>query len=174
MFYCISTGFSTSRLRQRTTPLHFATHPQDLLLAAGAGGSEELLVAALAVHLAPLLHESVLCQGWVAVSTVEFLGVPWLAHGHKEWAPGERKQGTKRNNSNIKKKKKKSTHTKVLIWKPCEASVKKYSGVWSTLFFSCVYDLRTGENKVLQGFFLHWYRNVDASSAAASIFYVSM
>ena len=76
MFYCISTAFRTSRLRQRTTPLRFATHPQDLLLAAGAGGREELLVAALAVHLAPLLHESVLCQGGVAVSTVEFLGVP--------------------------------------------------------------------------------------------------
>lgn len=96
---------------------------------------------------------------------------PDFTHEKKGFFPENK---PKKKNSNIKKKKKKSTHTKVLIWKPCEASVKKYSGVWSTLFFSCVYDLRTGENKVLQGFFLHWYRNVDASSAAASIFYVSM
>lgn len=64
------------------------------MVAAGAGGSEELLVATFTVHLAPLLHKSIFCQGGVAVSTVKFLGVPWHAHGHKEWAPGENKQGT--------------------------------------------------------------------------------
>lgn len=63
--------------------------PQNLLLAAGAGGSEELLVAMLAVHLASLLHEAVLCQRGVAVSTVEFLGVPRHAHGHEERAPDD-------------------------------------------------------------------------------------
>lgn len=63
--------------------------PQNLLLAAAAGGSEELLVATLAVHLAPLLHKPVLCQGGVAVSAVEFLGVPRHAHGHQERAPDD-------------------------------------------------------------------------------------
>lgn len=60
--------------------------PQNLLVAAGAGGGEELLVAALAVHLAPLFHKSPVCQGRVAVSAVELLGVPRHAHGHKERA----------------------------------------------------------------------------------------
>lgn len=50
--------------------------PQNLLVAAGAGGSEELLIAMFAVHLALLLHKSTVYQGGVAVSTVEFLGVP--------------------------------------------------------------------------------------------------
>lgn len=50
--------------------------PQNLMVAAGAGGSEELLVATFTVHLAPLLHKSIFCQGGVAVSTVKFLGVP--------------------------------------------------------------------------------------------------
>lgn len=50
--------------------------PQNLLVAAGAGGSEKLLVAAFAVHLVLLLHKSMVCQGGVAVSTVEFLRVP--------------------------------------------------------------------------------------------------
>lgn len=63
--------------------------PQNLLVAAATGGSKELLIAIFAVHLAPLLHKSVVCQGGVAVSTVEFLGVPRLAHGHKEWAPDD-------------------------------------------------------------------------------------
>lgn len=63
--------------------------PQNLLVAASAGGSEELLIAFLAVHLALLLHESVVCQGGVAVRTVEFLGVPRLAHGYKERAPDD-------------------------------------------------------------------------------------
>lgn len=50
--------------------------PKNLLLAAAAGGSKELLVATLAVHLALLFHKSTVCQRGVAVSTVEFLGVP--------------------------------------------------------------------------------------------------
>lgn len=75
-------------------PFSLLAHPQNLLVAAGAGGSKELLVAAFAVHLALLLHKSTVCQGGVAVSTVEFLGVPWHTHGHKEWASGESKQGT--------------------------------------------------------------------------------
>lgn len=54
----------------------FLTHPQDLLLAVATGGSEELLVATFAVHLALLLHKPSHCQRGVAVSTVEFLRVP--------------------------------------------------------------------------------------------------
>lgn len=50
--------------------------PKNLLLAAGAGGSEELLIATLTVHLVLLLHKSTFCQRGVAVSTGEFLGVP--------------------------------------------------------------------------------------------------
>lgn len=70
----------------------WATHPKNLLVAAGAGGSKVLLIATLAVHLATFLHKSMFCQGGVAVSTVEFLRVPWHAHGHKEWAPGKSKR----------------------------------------------------------------------------------
>lgn len=57
-------------------PFSLLTHPQNLLVAAGAGGSKELLIATFTVHLAPLLHKSMVCQGGVAVSTVEFLRVP--------------------------------------------------------------------------------------------------
>lgn len=73
-------------------PLCSHTHPQNLLVAAGTGGSEELLVAVFAVHLALLLHEAIVGQRGVAVGTGELLGVPRLTHGHKERAPGNRKQ----------------------------------------------------------------------------------
>lgn len=71
------------------------THPQNLLLAAGAGGSEVLPVAVLAVQAALLLHEAIHCQGAVAVVAGELLGVPRHAHGDEERAPvgGERKEG---------------------------------------------------------------------------------
>lgn len=72
------------------------THSQNLLVAAGTGGSEELLIAMYAVHLAPLLHKSTVCQGGVAVRTVEFLGVPCHAHGHEKRAPVGKKQRTRK------------------------------------------------------------------------------
>lgn len=82
-----------NRMKADTTFPRFRTHPENLLLAEGAGGGEELLVAAFAVHLALLLHEAPVCQRGVAVSTVEFLGVPGHAHGHQERAPGESEVG---------------------------------------------------------------------------------
>lgn len=69
------------------TPL---THPQNLVLAAGAGGGEVLPVAMLAVQLALLLHKPIFHQGGVAVGTGEFLRVPRQTHGHEEGASGGR------------------------------------------------------------------------------------
>lgn len=63
--------------------------PQNLLLAAGTGGSKELLIALDTVHLVPLLHKSMVCQRGAAVSAVELLRVPCHTHGHKEWSPDD-------------------------------------------------------------------------------------
>lgn len=56
--------------------LKYVTHPQDLLLAAGAGRGEELLIAVSTVHCSPLLHKARLHQRHVAVGTVKLLRVP--------------------------------------------------------------------------------------------------
>lgn len=64
------------------------SHPHDLGVAAGAGGSEELLVAVLAVDAVLFLHEADVSQRRVTVVTVELLGVPRPAQRHQEGAPG--------------------------------------------------------------------------------------
>lgn len=64
------------------------SHPHDLGVAAGAGGSEELLVAVLAVDAVLLLHEADVSQRRVTVVTVELLRVPRPAQRHQEGAPG--------------------------------------------------------------------------------------
>lgn len=65
-----------------------ASHPHDLGVAAGAGRSEELLVAVLAVDVVLFLHEADVSQRHVAVVTVKLLGVPGPTQGHQEGAPG--------------------------------------------------------------------------------------
>lgn len=65
-----------------------ASHPQDLELATGAGGSKVLAVAVLAVEAALLLHEAAHHQRGVAVVAGELLGVPRHAHGDEEGPPG--------------------------------------------------------------------------------------
>lgn len=63
--------------------------PENLLVAASAGGSKELLIATLTVHPILLFHKSMFCQRGVAVVTFELLGVPRLSHGHKERTPDD-------------------------------------------------------------------------------------
>lgn len=58
--------------------------PHDLGVAAGAGGSKELLVAVLTVDAVLLLHEADVSQRHVAVVTVKLLGVPGPSEGHQE------------------------------------------------------------------------------------------
>lgn len=64
------------------------SHPQNLVLAAGAGGREVLAVAVLAVEAALLLHEAAHHQRGVAVVAGELLGVPRHAHRDEEGTPG--------------------------------------------------------------------------------------
>lgn len=64
------------------------SHPQDLLLATGAGGCKVLAIAALAVEVALLLHEAAHHQRGVAVVAGELLRVPRHAHGDEEGTPG--------------------------------------------------------------------------------------
>lgn len=64
------------------------SHPQDLLLATGAGGCEVLAVAVLAVEAALLLHEAAHHQRGAAVVAGELLRMPRHAHRDEEGTPG--------------------------------------------------------------------------------------
>lgn len=74
--------------------LKYVTHPQDLLLAAGAGRGKELFIAVSTVHCSPLLHKARLHQRHVAVGTVKLLRVPGHAHGHQERTSVEDSKGS--------------------------------------------------------------------------------
>lgn len=79
---------SEFQIKQIKHGFNFETHPKDLLVAAGTGGSEELLIAVHTVHLVLLFNKSPFSQRGVAVSTVELLRVPGHAHGHEERTSG--------------------------------------------------------------------------------------
>lgn len=76
-------------------------HPQDLLLAAGAGGRKVLAVAVLAVEAALLLHEAAHHQRGAAVVAGELLGVPCHAHGDEEGTPSGRWREDSRGGSKL-------------------------------------------------------------------------
>lgn len=64
-----------------------APHPHDLGVAAGTGGSEELSVAVLTVHIVLLLYKAHVSQRHMTVVTVKLLGVPGPAEGHQKRPP---------------------------------------------------------------------------------------
>ncbi len=63
------------------------SHPENLLLASEAGRGQKLLVTALAVDGAALLHETHVCQRTAAVRTDELLLMPRFTHRHQERTP---------------------------------------------------------------------------------------
>lgn len=71
------------------------SHPQDLGLAAAAGGSEELFVAVLTVDGAVFLHKAGVSQRRPAVGTVELLLMPRLPHRHQK-RPSEKEKTASR------------------------------------------------------------------------------
>lgn len=89
----VSKGFAAGRTHEAggvpRLPQGMHHFPHDLGVAAGAGGSEELLVAVLTVDVVLLLHEAHVSQRHVAVVTVKLLRVPGPAKGHQERAPDD-------------------------------------------------------------------------------------
>lgn len=63
--------------------------PHDLGIALGAEWGKELLITPLTVNVVLLLHKAHVCQGGLAVGTVELLWVPGAAHGYEERAPDD-------------------------------------------------------------------------------------
>lgn len=64
-----------------------APHPHDLGVAASTGGSKELSIAVLTVHIVLLLNKAHISQRHVTIVTVKLLRVPGPAKGHQEWPP---------------------------------------------------------------------------------------
>lgn len=60
------------------------SHPQDLGLAAAAGGSKELFVAVFTVDGVVFLHKTGVSQRRLTVGTVELLLMPQLSHRHQK------------------------------------------------------------------------------------------
>lgn len=73
--------------RKRMLP----TYPHDFGVALGTDRGEELLITPFTVHVVLLLHEAHICQGGLAVGTVELLWVPGATHGHQKGAPGKQR-----------------------------------------------------------------------------------
>lgn len=71
------------------------TYSHDFRVALGTDWGKELLVTALAVNVALLLHEAHVRQGGLAVGAVELLRVPRTAHGYQKGAPGEAENSPK-------------------------------------------------------------------------------
>lgn len=63
--------------------------PHDLGVALGTERSKKLLIAPLTVNIVLLLHEAHVCQGVLAVGTVELFRVPRAAHGYQKGAPDD-------------------------------------------------------------------------------------
>lgn len=63
------------------------TYPHDFGIALGTDWGKELLITPLTVNIVLLLHKAHICQGVLAVSAVEFFGVPGAAHGYQKGAP---------------------------------------------------------------------------------------
>lgn len=61
--------------------------PHDFGIALGTDWGKELLITPLTVNIVLLLHKAHICQGVLAVRTVEFFWVPGAAHGYQKGAP---------------------------------------------------------------------------------------
>lgn len=73
--------------RRRILP----TYPHDFGIALGTDWGKELLITPLTVNIVLLLHKAHICQGVLAVRTVEFFWVPGAAHGYQKGAPGKQR-----------------------------------------------------------------------------------
>lgn len=71
------------------------TYPHDLGVALGTEWGKKLLVAPFAVNIVLLLHKAHICQGVLAVGTVELFWMPRATHGYQERAPGMAENSTK-------------------------------------------------------------------------------
>lgn len=78
------------------------TYPHDFGVALGTDWRKELFVTALAVHVVLFLYEAHVCQGGLAVGTVELFWVPGTAHGYQKGAPGEAENGILRRAQKLK------------------------------------------------------------------------
>lgn len=63
--------------------------PHDFGVALGTDWGEELLITPLTVNIVLLLHKAYICQGGLAVGTVELFWVPGAAHGYQKGAPDD-------------------------------------------------------------------------------------
>lgn len=63
--------------------------PHDLGVALGTERGKKLLVAPFAVNIVLLLHKAHICQGVLAVGTVELFWMPRSTHGYQERAPDD-------------------------------------------------------------------------------------
>lgn len=70
------------------------TYPHDFGVALGTDRGKELLITPLTVNVVLLLHKAHVCQGGLAVGTVELFWVPGAAHGYQKGAPGEAENST--------------------------------------------------------------------------------
>jgi hypothetical protein len=65
------------------------TYPHDFGVTLGTDWGKELLVTPLTVNVVLLLYKAHICQGGLAVGTVELFRMPGTAHGYQKGAPGE-------------------------------------------------------------------------------------
>lgn len=63
--------------------------PHNFGVALGTEWGKELLITSLTVNVVLLFHKAHICQGTLAVGTVELLRVPRTAHGYQKWAPDD-------------------------------------------------------------------------------------
>ena len=80
------TGWKTDKgPRRRMLP----TYPHDFGVTLGTDWGKELLITPLTVNVVLLLHKAHICQGGLAVGTVELFWMPGTAHGYQKGAPGK-------------------------------------------------------------------------------------
>lgn len=65
------------------------TYPHDFGVALGTEWGKELLITPLTVNIVLLFHKAHICQGGLAVGTVELFWMPGAAHGYQKRAPEE-------------------------------------------------------------------------------------
>lgn len=65
------------------------TYPHDFGVTLGTDWGKELLITPLTVNVVLLLHKAHICQGGLAVGTVELFWMPGTTHGYQKGAPGK-------------------------------------------------------------------------------------
>lgn len=63
------------------------TYPHDFGVALGTDRGKKLLITPFTVNIVLLLHKAYICQGGLAVGTIELFRVPRAAHGYQKRAP---------------------------------------------------------------------------------------